>query len=139
MKRFLTVALLAATIALLPGLARAEVADPPAAHRVVTICNFNWRTVAGVKSIIRCSVQKYPVSGGVGKAFYIADRESHFHYWARNSSSGACGVYQHMPRYWPERWRTYGNGTVNDCYNGRSNVIVSIRMAHRGGWGPWGG
>ena len=27
----------------------------------------------------------------------------------------------------------------DEILNARTNIIVSIRMVHRHGWGPWGG
>lgn len=71
-------------------------------------------------------------------AIYIADRESSFYAYARNTSSGACGVYQHMPRYWPSRAATFGFAGAS-CFNARANIMVTIRMVKQGGWGPWGG
>jgi hypothetical protein len=88
----------------------------------------------------------------ISTAHYIAHRESGANLWpwARNTYSGTCGVFQHMPRYWesrvrsylPARWWGYRRWTDSNlvrCTNARANVIVAIRMAHSGGWGPWGG
>ena len=36
----------------------------------------------------------------VSQAFYIAHRESRYNFRATNSSSGAAGLYQFMPRTW---------------------------------------
>jgi hypothetical protein len=77
---------------------------------------------------------------------YVANRESHFYPWALNPS-GCAGVYQHQLDYWPGRvaqwiekewyspWRWQHGISAFDM---RANVIVTIRMAHVEGWGPWG-
>lgn len=90
---------------------------------------------------IHCAVSKYPTSHSTADG--VASRESGMNYDARNSDSGACGVYQHLPHLWPDRVQGFNHrhpwfdlGT--SCYNARSNVLVAISMAHRNGWGPWG-
>jgi hypothetical protein len=48
------------------------------------------------------------------------------------------GIYQHMKRYWPNRAYAYGFKGWS-AFNARANIIVTMRMVHRDGWGPWGG
>ncbi len=50
--------------------------------------------------------------------------------------SGDGGVFQQAIQYWPGRAKEYGFPGWS-MYKGRANVIVSIRMAHRNGWGAW--
>lgn len=95
-----------------------------------------------VRRTIRCAVRRWPVEGGISRALSIADRESSFGARAVNPYSGACGVYQHIPTYWPGRHATWDRRMPNwelrpSCKNGRTNVVVTIRMAHTGGWGHW--
>lgn len=104
-----------------------------------------------VADLIWCAVRRWPVPGGYQKALDIAYRESRLLWWAANPSRaacddgwGSCGVYQHAARYWPGRVRHYLRpewfpNTWPDVpwWNARANVIVAIRMAHTGGWGPW--
>lgn len=102
-----------------------------------------------VPATIRCAVKVWPVPGGAPVALAIADRESGFSPGAVSPSGTYLGVYQigryHIPAWsdgavmqgpWWRRW-------LGDCYNdllcGRFNVILAIRVAHFGGWGPWGG
>jgi hypothetical protein len=99
----------------------------------------NW-TEYEVHLTIHCAVRKFPTSHDT--ADYVADRESGMGYNATNSSSGACGIYQHLPRYWPDRVDSFRQARPawrlkRGCYNARSNVLVAIRMASTGGWGPW--
>lgn len=93
-----------------------------------------------VKRTIVCATDKWGVS--TSYALYVADRESNFGQYATNGYTGACGVFQHMPTYWPSRLATlevakpkFGPlGT--SCFNARSNVLAAIWMA-RNGWGAW--
>lgn len=94
--------------------------------------------VQEVRRTIRCAAPKFGVS--TSTALYVADRESNFNPHATNAYSGACGVYQHIPRYFgsrlasvPARYREWGTS----CYDARSNVLAAMRLA-QGGWGPWG-
>lgn len=96
-----------------------------------------------VKATIWCAVHKWSVEGGPRKAVLIARRESGLNPKAYNptgcSGYGCKGVFQQSMRYWDGRWRSWGKDTRNNAFNMRANVIVSIRMAHIEGWGPWGG
>jgi len=102
------------------------------------ICNYDWRAgTHQVKGLIRCAARHWNVPGGANKALAIAYRESRYDPHAYNSS-GAEGIYQHLRRYWPGRARTYGFPGYS-AFNARANIIVTMRMVKRGGWGPWGG
>jgi hypothetical protein len=92
-----------------------------------------------VRRTIRCAARRWPVAGGVGKALQVARCESGFETNAYNSG-GYAGVFQQAIRYWPDRQRVYDVERWElrpGVFNGRTNVTVSIRMAHRGGWSPW--
>lgn len=99
-------------------------------------------TRAEVEATIRCAVRRWPTS--LSTALYVAERESHFSHRAYNASSGACGVFQHLERYWRGRVTSFLRATGPrfdihhpGCMNARANVLVSIWMASRGGWDPW--
>jgi hypothetical protein len=96
-----------------------------------------------VEHLIDCAVRIWPVAGGNFYARSIAERESHMWPWALNTSSGCAGLYQHVQSLWAGRVAAYWNPAwfwrVPSVFNARANVIVSIRMAHSGGWGPWSG
>lgn len=100
----------------------------------------NW-TVTEVKATIVCAAAKFHVS--VLTAFYVADRESRFRQYARNAYSGAAGIYQHLPVYWPARYAAFAGGhrkllpAGSSAYNARSNVLVALWMAQTS-WAPWG-
>lgn len=91
-----------------------------------------------VKATIRCAARRWHVPGGYPKARSVARCESGFN--EHNSYAGHDGVYQHDRRYWPGRFRRFrvrGWRMHPSVFNARSNVVVSIRMAHAGGWSPW--
>lgn len=96
-----------------------------------------------VHMTLRCALEHWPVPGGFSYAHYISERESGDRATARNTSSGACGIYQSLPSLWPRRinWfrRVSGWRADPSCYNARSNVLWAIRYAHAYGWGPWSG
>jgi hypothetical protein len=108
-----------------------------AARRVSgRICDIDWkRSTYQLKRLIRCAARRWDVTGGPDKAVAVARCESRFDPDAYNPG-GYAGVYQQATRYWPSRATTYGFRDYS-VYNGRANVMVSVRMAHRGGWGPW--
>lgn len=93
-----------------------------------------------VRWTIRCAADHFGVSADT--ALYVAQRESNLEWWATNRYSGACGIYQHLPRYWPSRYESFlarrpGLAPVRpSCYNARSNVLVALNMA-ASSWGPW--
>lgn len=93
----------------------------------------------GVRALIRCAAPKLGVS--TSKALYIAWRESRYNPHADNPSSSAAGVFQVVSGTWAYfvshyRW---GNRVGTSVYDGRANVILSLRYVHRRGWSPWGG
>jgi hypothetical protein len=100
------------------------------------ICDIDWkRSPFQLKRLIRCAARRWHVAGGPDKAVAVARCESRLNPRAYNPG-GYAGVFQQATRYWPSRATTYGFRDYS-VYNGRANVMVSVRMAHRGGWGPW--
>jgi hypothetical protein len=94
-----------------------------------------------VRMSIRAAVKLWPVPGGVDKALSVARCESGFEATDSSPGSGYEGVFQQATAYWPSRLATYDSprwALHDSVNNARSNVVVSIRMAHAGGWGPWG-
>lgn len=117
--------------AAIPGLGRSS--EVPA-----RICDYDWRKgTYQVRQLIVCAADRWPVPGGAAMALSIAERESNLQPSAYNPS-GSAGIYQHLLRYWPGRAATYGFPGWS-AFNARANIIVTIRMVNRGGWGPWGG
>jgi hypothetical protein len=101
------------------------------------ICDYDWQSGRHqVKLLIRCAAKRWHVSGGPDKALQVARCESRYHPRAYNPA-GYAGVYQQSKRYWPDRADHYGFPD-RSAFNGRANIIVSIRMVHANGWVGWG-
>ena len=100
------------------------------------VCAYDWRrSTYQLRMMIRCAARRWPVAGGAHKALSVARCESGLDPYAYNPS-GYAGVYQQAMRYWPGRSGTYGFHDYS-VYNGRANIMVSVRMAHRVGWDAW--
>lgn len=127
--------MLAAALALTMLLAL-PVAPASARTRVKDwVCDYRWQDgPRQVKKVIRCAARRWRVPGGPRKALSVARCESGFRPGAY--ASGNAGVFQQALEYWPGRARHYGFPGVS-AYNGRANVIVSVRMAHASGWSAW--
>jgi hypothetical protein len=127
-------------IGMLSGLALVQAPTASAARRVPRdLCKYDWkRSDRQIKRTIRCAVRRWHVRGGARKAIRVARRESGFEHNAYNPAGPYLGVYQHVRAYWPRRARQMGMPR-RSAFNGRANVIVSIKMVHKHGWGPWGG
>ena len=92
-----------------------------------------------MRRLIRCAAHRWPVPGGGYKAIAVADCESNLGPTALSDSGSYAGLFQQSTLYWPSRARTFGQND-RSVFNGRANVIVSIRMAHAArSWGAWAG
>jgi transglycosylase-like protein with SLT domain len=140
-RHFLAALSIVTVLSLMPALsANAGTSGGSRQYRYVSsqVCPIDWRrSTKQVKRLIMCAAHHWHVPGGRAKALAIAYRESRFDPHAYNSS-GAEGIYQHMKRYWPDRAYTYGFKGWS-AFNARANIIVTMRMVRRAGWGPWGG
>jgi soluble lytic murein transglycosylase-like protein len=68
----------------------------------------------------------------LSQAYYIAHRESRYNYKATNSSSGAAGLYQFMPRTWGST--PYHR---HSPYNPRWASLAAMWMWKHGGYSHW--
>jgi hypothetical protein len=94
------------------------------------------------RELIRCAAARWPVRGGATTAICIAKRESGLIPTAASSDGMNKGLFQQHVKYWDANYQTYTRKVWQlrpKILNGRTNTIVSIRMVHRIGWGPWGG
>ena len=92
-----------------------------------------WRFHAD-RSVARCFISRAAARYGQSRseAFYIAWRESRFHYRTTNGSSGAAGLYQFMPTTWahsPYRHRS--------PYNPRWAALAAMWYWAHGGKYHW--
>jgi hypothetical protein len=109
-------------------------------------CHLARRTGESVehhmKRLITCAAGVWPVRGGATKAICIARRESNLDPTASSRTGKYLGLYQHQASAWPSRFDTWTRRRwklKDDALNGRSNAIVTMRMVHANGWGPWAG
>jgi hypothetical protein len=132
-------ALLAAfttTALLLPGTAGTAGAVVTVPGRV---CDFDWRLGTWhIKQLIRCAAARWDSPGTPRLAIRVARCESNLRPDAYNPN-GYAGLFQQATHHWPERAERWGQ-RGRSVFNGRANVIVSVRMAAAAGsWSAWGG
>lgn len=135
MRRALVAALASASL-----LAPAQLAVAREAQIVpLRVCDFDWREGTWqVKHLIWCAARRWNSPGPPRQAIQVARCESNLNPRAYNSG-GYAGLFQHATQYWPGRADRWGQDD-RSVFNGRANVIVSIRMAHAdGSWGAWSG
>jgi hypothetical protein len=92
--------------------------------------------------IITCAADKWPVDGGADKAICIARRESGLIPTASSPTGTYVGLFQHSAADWPRRYEQWTRPSwqlKENPYNGRTNAIVTMRMANAQGWGAWAG
>jgi membrane-bound lytic murein transglycosylase B len=82
------------------------------------------------RCFIRRAARHYHQS--LSQAYYIAHRESRYDYRATNSSSGAAGLYQFMPRTWAST--PYHK---HSPYSPRWAALAAMWMWKHGGYSHW--
>jgi hypothetical protein len=134
MRRALGTALIGAAI-LTAAPATVATAAGEVPHR---ICRYDWRDGTWqIKQLIKCASRRWEAPGTPAQAVAVARCESHLRPRAYNPG-GYAGLFQQATRYWPTRSRTFGQPD-RSVFNGRANIIVSIRMAASdGSWAAWG-
>ena len=100
----------------------------------------SWST-REIARTIECMVDQFPVPGGVSKALDVGRCESGLDAYEYGNPP-YMGVYQFHPSTWSSAYDHHRNfldrwGVKNSPFNGRSNVLLAIKMVHSGGWGPW--
>jgi hypothetical protein len=134
-RRILAALILTATLVMLQA-TTADAAPLETGRVSARVCDYDWRQGPWhVRQLIRCAATRWSVPGGALMALYVADRESNYDPQAYNPS-GAAGIYQHLLSYWPGRATTYGFHGWS-AFNARANIIVTMKMVHGSGWGPW--
>ena len=77
-------------------------------------------------------------AGDVGQALMVISCESGGNPSATNASSGAAGLFQHLPKYWAERSAAAGWEGA-DIYDPAANIAVAAWLVYEGGgWSHWG-
>lgn len=105
-----------------PSTPSPRLAAPPPAPRPVE----EWRTL----------VTAYFAATDVDKALAVISCESGGDPNAQNPSSGAAGLFQHIPRYWPERAAAIGLPGAS-IFDPVANVSAAAYLVYTVGWSPW--
>ena len=89
----------------------------------------------------KCAIDHWSVPGGYAKLYSVGDCESGWNRFANNAGR-YLGLFQHSESYWQDRVNAYEptaweKGLSERWTNSRTQIIVTARMAHRDGWGPW--
>ena len=92
--------------------------------------------------LIQCAADRWPVEGGAAKAICIAQRESGLIPTASSPTGLYVGLFQHSAADWPIRYAEWTKPVwqlKENPYNGRTNAIVTMRIANSEGWAAWAG
>ncbi|HEX2153910.1 MAG TPA: S-layer homology domain-containing protein [Acidimicrobiia bacterium] len=125
-------------------LARALDLEPPAkvpeipSEIVEELDGAEWPTGPGAEGW-RPLVEQYFEPGDVDRAIRVMACESRGDPNARNPWSGASGLFQHMPRYWPERAAAAGFAGAS-IFDPEANVAAAAYLLYDypgGGWQHW--
>ncbi len=84
----------------------------------------------------RSLVSSYFVPSDVDTALRVISCESGGDPNAQNSSSGAAGLFQHIPRYWAERAASIGLPGAS-IFDPVANVAAAAYLVYTEGWSPW--
>jgi len=86
---------------------------------------------------VRALVAQFFLPEDVDRAAAIVFCESHNNPNAKNSITGAAGLFQHLPRYWEQRSTGAGLSGAN-IYDPTSNTAVAAWLVYSyGGWRHW--
>jgi hypothetical protein len=117
---------------------------PASAHHREGPCDVHLRDGETVqqhsKRVIRCAVERWSVPGGAEKAICIADAESGLNPEARSADGMYLGLFQHLAKGWPDRYREWTRESWEldeTALSGRTNAIVTARIVNAEGWGAW--
>jgi hypothetical protein len=99
-----------------------RVVAPPPAPRPVE----EWRSL----------VSAYFAQSDVDKALRVIWCESGGDPNAQNPSSGAAGLFQHIPRYWPDRAAAIGLAGAS-IFDPVANVSAAAWLVYTEGWSHW--
>ena len=135
--RALTIALLLCLALPATSMATARSPKDPCANRLCTKYKAGtpscWNR-PGRAAIARCFIARAArhYRQSKSQAYYIAHRESRYNWRVTNSSSGAAGLYQFMPRTWsatPYR--------KHSPYHPKWAALAAMWMWQRGGQSHW--
>lgn len=98
--------------------------------RIAACMKWDWtKGTYQTARMIGCYARVFDAPGTAGFVLCIAQRESGLDPRASSPGGSYRGLFQQSNRYWQGRYDAWGSHTYNDIFNGRTNAIVSIRMA----------
>ena len=107
--------------------------DVAAAHHVASV-QYSWSSTG--PDAWRPLVTTFFASADVDRAMRILTCESNGDPNAVNPTSGAAGLFQHIPRFWEERSSKAGYGG-SDIFDPVANIAVAAWLAYDAGAGGW--
>jgi hypothetical protein len=128
---------LALSVAPAPAHAKAGKPTEPCANRLCTKdkprATSCW-SLHGRTKVARCFIKRAALHyrQPLSQAYYIAHRESRYNWRVTNSSSGAAGLYQFMPRTWAST--PYHK---HSPYHPRWAALAAMWMWKHGGQSHW--
>jgi len=111
---------------------------PPATHKVSGGWQGCHAPMTADPDEMRAIVIRAAEQVGVdpAKLVRIPPRESGWNPDTQNCSSGACGLFQHLPSYWPGRAEEIGLPEA-DCRDPWANALAAAMLFKRAGYSPW--
>lgn len=114
------------------------------AHTRERQCRFQWIqdaiwTPLEERLTTECVLDRWSVAGGISKFTAVGQCESGWNRLASNAGR-YLGLFQHAASAWVSRVRAYeprGWDLRQRWQNSRAQIVVTARMVHAGGWGPW--
>lgn len=90
--------------------------------------------VGQMQAIVAQAAEEWGVSAY--QLMRIPPRESGWNPDVQHCGSGACGLFQHMPAYWPARAERIGMPGA-DCRDPLANARAAAMLFLHSGFGPW--
>lgn len=87
-----------------------------------------------MRGLVRRAAEVYGVDPE--QLLRIPPRESGWNKDTQNCSSGACGLFQHLPGYWPRRAEAVGYPGAS-CQDPWVNALAAAMMFKATGFSPW--
>ncbi len=112
-------------------------APPPHTHpSPATPMPTQARVWSGTVEAWRTLVVAYFPASQVERAMRVMNCESGGNPFAKNRSSSASGLFQHLGKYWATRSAKAGWAGA-DIFDPTANVAVAAWLQRTGGWGHW--
>lgn len=148
MRKYLAAVVVLLSLIPLPVQASAECPDPsrPIHYNPYCLSEAEWLALTAPKPppvaprpILEALVARYFPAWAVPAAVRVVGCETGYTYnpWSKNTSSGASGYFQHMPKYWSARSSSAGWAGYS-IFHPEANVAVAAWLwGQTGTWAHW--